>query len=190
MSIKQELAKYDFSSVSEEELCFAIDKDKLVFMIKIYPESNNTSLYVWGYKIGYTSCWLSCRDNHPWDLTSCNFTLDKIGNYDYDDMTPASELFDFTEDMSKEQRIKKWRELYDDSLHWKLSCGYDDFCEEHRSKKALCKYLHNEIAKNNLQKVYIVSGIGCKDICIYGKKIMTLFLNENTSYYSECRGLE
>lgn len=190
MSIKQELAKHDFSSASEEELYSAIDKDKFIFMVIVYPESNTATLNVWGYKIGYTSYWRKDYDKRPWDSTFCNYTLKKIGDYSSDSLTPASKIFGFTEDMSKDDRIKKWKKLYNDPLHWNLYCTYDDFCEHHLSKKDLCKYLYNSISKNNLQKVYIVSGIGCKDICIYEKKIMTLFLNENTSYYSECRGLE
>ena len=183
-----ELEKFDFSNASKDELFSFIDNNKFVFQVKIYPNSNEAILRLWGYKIGYISYRLPDRDKYPWDLTFCDFSLEEIGNNDYDDLTSASELFGFTDDMSTENRFLKWRELYNDASHWKLSCGYDDFSEEHCSKKQMCQYLYNENKKNSLQKIYILP----KDwqyMHIYAKMIMTSFLNEHVDFISERRGL-
>ena len=184
-----ELEKFDFSYASKEELLSVIDNNKFVFQIRIYPNSNEAILCLWGYKIGYFSYPLHNREKEPWDLTFCHFTLDKVDDNSYDDLTYASELFGFDDNMSKKDRIIKWRELYNDSLHWKLNCEYNDLCEETFSEKVLCERIHNEIEKDNLQKIYIVP----KDwqyMHVYAKMIMTLFLDEHKDFISESRVLD
>ena len=184
-----ELEKFDFSYASKEELLSVIDNNKFVFQIRIYPDSNEAILCLWGYKIGYFSYPLHNREREPWDLTYCHFTLDKIDDNDYDDLTYASEVFGFDENMSKKERISKWRELFNDSLHWNLTCEYDDFCEETFSKKDLCERIYREIEDNELQKIYIMP-INWNHMHHYAKTIITSFLNEHKDFISENRGLD
>lgn len=185
-----ELEAMNYSSASQEELFSAIDDNKLIYQIITDSDTKQIGLCMWGHKIGYFSYYRTDRNERPWEATWFHFRLENVDCLDYDDMTTASELFDFDANMPYGKRIEKWRCLYSDSLHWKLSCSHDDFCEEACNKLVLCKRLHYTMSKNKLNQIYIIPKGTSRDMLNYAKRIMAIFLDEQMEYISEWRGLD
>lgn len=187
------LQKIDYANININTLMAMINKNKIILIVNMHPDEKYACIQSFGFHTGYFS-YKGHNDETPWEETYHHFRLKEYYNgrsiWDMpDDTATAFEVFGFSDNMSREERIEKWQTFFRDREHWYL-VDYSDFiCECSLSKRTLCQYIEKIGNNEAIGGIYIADGNSQKDLSECATKIMEEFLMEHADYYADDRGV-